>query len=269
MRYFGSDSAWHDLGLVSNTDLSVFTVDIDDVYQDASYYRVRVGCDDSYAASTYTYVDAIFVHIVGLDVEDGYGESFADVSDWSTLQFESEDSYSTDGDLLVFSQYGNGQDDNDYVYSDAPSLTGSYYLEFRYRVSTTGIDRVQAAVYTGDGMTGSNQYFTITSLSTSWTTYKGYISSVNTIECVVIAARKDSGVSVTLYVDYIRIAPADQMGWQHDGSTTAGVTLAGGASVSSDGDLLNISNDATTSNAEYTVIYVDSTNTKSAISMTY
>ena len=61
----------------------------------------------------------------------------------------------------------------------------------------------------------------------SYQTIKFYVSSSTVVECIAIIT-KCSTAPIRHYVDYLRGSPANQTGWQHDGSTTAGVTITPG-----------------------------------------
>jgi hypothetical protein len=96
-------------------------------------------------------------------------------------------------------------------------------------------------------------------------TYKGIISNTDADSMVRIGFVIDSN-NGDIKPDYLRISPATETGWQHDGSTTSGVTLTASASVSSDGDLINITASASGQKLDFAS---DKTATQARIEVDY
>ncbi len=154
----------------------------------------------------------------------GYAESFVDVSDCLIMDDEGDDTFSSDGDLLHFESKNDFADDGESVYSNVPSLVGQY-LEIRYRLNTTSLAVFAVGTYSSDGgLAGNINWFGMT-ITTSWTTSKFPINSDTVIESVRLYIYHVIGQPpVDLQVDYLRIGLANESGWQHDGSTTEGVS---------------------------------------------
>jgi hypothetical protein len=177
------------------------------------------------------------------DDEDVYAESFADVSDWSLEGTEAGETLSSDGDICSLEI----ADDYDIMKSTGLSLDASAsYIEWLGKVNTT-TNYDYSTIYLEDG-DGDQRYYSFT-LTTSWLAWK-----ISVAECgesgtcdesdivqIKFMHRLSSGGQITVQHDYLRVANSTSMGWQHDGSTTAGIDTAGTTTVS-DGDLLNVSN---------------------------
>ncbi len=202
---------------------------------------------DSITSFSETLPDDVMFYPDNESYGSGYVESFADVTDWYTNAWESEDSYSTDGDILSLESYGNANNDVDKLLSDSISISMYNYFEFRYRmnVSTGGADGVWIAFYDAAG--ALIRYWSTDSLTANkWVTVKRWIptlsagsSSSTTIEKVGLYTRTDVGEHARLDVDYVRVASGDQMGWQYDGSTLCGVEPASLANWQSTTEILS------------------------------
>lgn len=178
-----------------------------------------------------------------------YSESFADVSDWGATGT----SFTSDGDVATHVYSGAWS----YCYSNSPSISNAkgYYVEVRIKTSMTATIYIQG--YHSDGRSGGYSYQKTKSVSTSWITYKFLIITSGALECVDFSSGSSS---LTVYIDYLRIAPADEMGWQHDGSTLTGIEQNAYANATSDGDLIRA--ERTGGSFGSLSIYVDSTTTK-------
>ena len=195
-----------------------------------------------------------------------WGESFTNVSDWSIWE---GNGLSTDNDAGYFE--GLGDNAFDRVYTDSPTLTGSYYLEIRVKSNVTNT-YTYVYGFALDGHTGTTQTIIANiPIGTTWATYKVLVN-LTTIESVAIIAKHLTS-DFKLEIDYLRISPADEMGWQHDGSTTEGTIGLGSTtfSVSSDNDILTV-NTTSVESVPYWDTYqflIDATSTKAEIETTY
>jgi len=168
-----------------------------------------------------------------------YAESFADVSDWTGSTLEATDSFTTDGDVLSFKYNWASASDADIIYTNSPS--GVYpYIEVRYRYNTTAGSTISLRGSSADGMEGTWLYSLALTKTTTWTTLKAYWGTNTTpVECLFIYSVSTYSQQVNLQFDYIRASNSTSMGWQHDGSTTQGITPYSG-SYSSDGENVTI-----------------------------
>ena len=227
-----------------------------------------------FVTSNSTYADDITVDYAYLTATNDYTESFADVSDWAEFSCEIAATLSTNGD--VFSWEDSSGTDGNYNghYTDISDADFSgMYIEIRGKTNdTTNYEwSVFRLVNSNDG-TGVDYVYCVPDFTTSWTTQRFYTGdmtvegagNISNVQSINFLHRLNSASGVKIDIDYIRIGRSDEMGWQHDGSTTAG--LSGDASWNSDGDVLNIS---TIGNYEYLDFFVDSTNTKACIDKDY
>lgn len=216
------------------------------------------------------FIEAWFEYIV-IDaptrVEDSssvYAEAFADVSDWTT----SDVSISTDGDVATITE--NGAGDNGIAYYTFPVTQDfvGYYYEVRATVESGAGWKLK--YYDSSASWWYDFFYTVDS-----GTRKGIITSAgNDIDRIGIYV---TGEGKWVKPDYLRIGPADEMGWQHDGSTTAGVEDDGNTHfdyyMSSDGDILNLTsvrNNATAVDVSADFhFYYDTTSTKTDLETDY
>ena len=178
-----------------------------------------------------------------------YVESFANVSEWQ-LEFESSGlpsrSFTSDGDILTF-EIGFDDAGNEVARYNVTlsGLSVTDYIEYRFISSTTAGSYKSAALSVWlDDVEVSRDY------SSTWDTKKFYVDDIIDVAPTTLAIQVDdysnTHASDTGYIklDYIRIGPSDEMGWQHDGSTTEGFIAQNEYCVlSTDGDLLNFSAD--------------------------
>ena len=208
---------------------------------------------------------AVIIHHMTLAGSKHFGEGFSDVSDWSPRDHEADDSFSSDGDVMTFECNWAGGSDADSIYTDTPS--GFYaYWEVYFRLNTTtGVSLVLQTLSDDGGSSGGLKWWDLTE-STSWASVKlNHYSDTTPVESCRFYITTTSA-NVALYVDYVRAGPADEMGWQHDGSTVEGVTAGGGGSVSSDGSELSMISD---SDGSYFDLDIDTTATQARLSTTY
>jgi hypothetical protein len=195
------------------------------------------------------YVEIVIGFMAG--PSDGYAESFADVSDFTT----DDTSISSDGDLGTITENGEGSTGRAYA-----SFSSTDFFEYYYEFGIESMTATTANLEFWDG-SAYNTLKTFTALGT----YKGIISDsdATTMQRIGFLVGSNGG---NIKPDYLRIGSADEMGWQHDGSTTAG-TEPQDTIVTTDGDKLNISNSEGTTKA--CNIWIDKTATKSTQSDTY
>ena len=196
----------------------------------------------------YTETDYVFVtnfRYMTLASSDHYAESFADVSDWAGYATEGADSVSTDGDVATFT-YADA--DNADYWQTAVSLgviTG-HYIEYRIRYNISIYNVAWGVLKSGLLGAGGSviQSGTIASGGVdTWITGKALITATDAITGIDFYFA-DGTSGYTLQVDYLRISPSTEMGWQHDGSTTVGVTTYGGGTLSSNSTGLLLTSDA-------------------------
>ncbi|MFW9890510.1 MAG: hypothetical protein ACFFER_20240, partial [Candidatus Thorarchaeota archaeon] len=223
--------------------------------------------------STYTHLWFHYLKIRPTTTTTVYAESFADVSDCIYPNLEAGDSFTSDGDIGVLEcAYGGTAE---YDGFGANGISGYYdYFELRYKVNTTSGYVINFATYSSDNWVTNNLWLTLPRTEAlSWYTYKyPYFRSGESWRFTLYLT---SSVSVKVQIDYIRFSPADEMGWQHDGSTTEGVENQGTADVSysksTDGDILTLN--ATYSGAgsvsTWHLMRFDTTATKSDIERDY
>lgn len=217
------------------------------------------------------YIDCVVLEIYGMSSydPDSYAESFADVSDWTTSGFEAGDTATTDGDVLAIETASSGADYDD-MWADV-SINTEGYIEFRYKVNASTSFTPRIYLCSTDAL-ASPYYLTSSLTATTWTTYRAYVKGMSnvggafsTIERIWISSYKAAAVQRLLEFDYLRISPADESGWQHDGSTTAGVVVGtgSGGTISTDGDYVSLIADADGSTFDF---YIDTTATAAGVS---
>ncbi len=171
-----------------------------------------------------------------------FADSFTGVSNW---EVHTGNTITTDGDVATFTT--EGDDAYNIYYCNAPSQSfENYYLEFRYSVNDTDADKLGISLKSGDSYTGD----LIDSLgfyhdTTDYETHKFLLNGSDVVESISILIKDDDGdAPIEFDIDYFRISPANESGWQHDGSTTEGVVDDGDADFtytkSSDGDILTL-----------------------------
>lgn len=209
------------------------------------------------------YADYLGVAMKGMLLSDGtYAESFADVGDWAGWVGSS---ISTDGDIITGeNSASSGTLFGGYYTFAVPRSWAGCYLEGRLSLnSTTNINSAQIALYNAAfGGIGAIAF----SASTSWQTCKAYISVTQDTKYIGFSANVAGVANLSIYVDYLRISPANETGWQHDGSTTDGISSPDGGTIATDGDNITLTADGDGSTF---LIVADTTSTASAISCTY
>ena len=207
--------------------------------------------------------------------ENGYADGFMDVSDWT---FDSESaglparSFTSDGDVLNFSiSYDDTGNEWAKYDIDVSAFSGFQYLEIRYKTSATvGNSKSTRLTVTLDGAEILSSY------SADWNTWKGNVvddisEPYTTLELMAddYANTHASGYGYVL-IDYLRISPANESGWQHDGSTIQGTEsyVAGKVTAESSNGVLKISN---TDNGapQALAFWIDETSSTSTIETDY
>ena len=197
-----------------------------------------------------------------------YIESFADVSDWVQ---QVGGTWGSDTDLMYADVAKDGV--YDYYYSNVPEITDglNYYYEVRAKNNISDSYKTNLIVrwWSADSATGSDGNTANLGTSSSWQTFKGIITSDQAIECVQFlfyVASTASGAN-RFSIDYLRISPSNETGWQHDFSDTTGITNLSKMDISTDGDLLTLT--ATASASGSCRLYLDNTTTHAALDADY
>lgn len=199
---------------------------------------------------------------------DTYEENFAGVSDWGEYgsTWESGEAITTDGDVGTFTCEGDSANDFDGMSVSGLSLSTVTVFEIRYKMNSTAADMWQIYPL----WSGGNAIFSLTE-STSWRTEVIGVNDWNIplvypITEILVYGRCDADVDVEIDIECIGFGPADEMGWQHDGSTTAGIIGGNGGTLSTDGDLLTCIDDGDGSIYDF---YIDTTATKACLEPNY
>jgi len=169
----------------------------------------------------------------------GYAESFVDVSDWI---IQGGDPPTTDGDVMSWDIPADASYDRMYVVIPDIDPNG-LFLEFCYQVNDTG--EAYHHLYlksnddgTGDAIFASTLYYN----QEQWKTIRYFIESTGVAKSLQLNVIVYGANPIRIQFDYLRISNTTEMGWQHDGSTTAGTSndADGGTTYtsSSDGDKL-------------------------------
>ena len=269
-------SSFDDVGnfIVDNT-LGWINVTIDSGYVvdgKIFFYYVLEDTD----GNSYIYIDYAEVIVTSPIVlsEDSYAESFSDVSDWKV---HTGNTITTDGDIGTFTT--EGDDVYNIYYCNTPSQSfENYYLEFRYSVNDTDADKLGISLKSEDSYLGDIIYsLGFFHSTTDYETHKVFINESGVVESIAIIIKDDDGdAPIAFNFDYFRISPANESGWQYDGSTTEGTGNGGGTvwsySDASDGDILTVTTEkidgSTNSWSEYN-IFVDNTITQADIENSY
>ena len=200
-----------------------------------------------------------------LESDTHFVEGFNDVSDWSVSVGTG---ISSDGDEGYFDL----PDDNDYdrYYSNAVSIPAGVETVWEIRIRSNDTPcylGVYAYSTDGYGSGSTIPYPILDYFSVAGNTLKSHYDGTYALECVVIIAKALTvGHPCRVYFDYLRISPANESGWQHDGSTTAGIIASVDASVSSDGNGVNLTSTDISQTVDF---YLDTTTTKQSLQPDY
>ena len=191
----------------------------------------------------------------GVSSSTEYQEPFNDVSDWTN---HNGISLTTDNDVATWTIAGDGSSKNFYTNDISLAVGAGDYFEFYIKTNHTVANQVNGwvYVYTGDDKTGDLVSIQAerTYLKDEWQAKKYHVNAPTTIESFMFYFRAQTGgADVEIYFDFFRMGDSTEFGWQHDCSTTAGVTDGGGGSSSSDGDELTLTADADGSSFEFAI----------------
>jgi len=175
----------------------------------------------------------------------------------------------SNGDIATITiDLDDGSDEYAYYQYTSLDIPTDTYLEVRYKTNTQGALYVQLS----DG--SHNQYVLSGEYSTNWKTTKiwlGQFASTLTSNIVTVKLfcsdyqNSYSAFSSIVYLDYIRISPSDEMGFQDNCANIEHVNGADGATISSNGDFITLVADA----SAYANFTIDTTTTQSYIDPTY
>jgi len=180
-----------------------------------------------------------------------YAESFAGIDDWTT----SDTSITSDGDLANITENGAGSTGRAYA-----SFDSTDFFEYYYEFSISTMTATTANLEFWDG----SAYNTLRTFTAAGT-YKGIISDsdAETMQRIGFLVGSEGG---NLKPDYLRISKSNDTGWQHDGSTTQGISQVGGGTFSSDDDYISLTADADGSRFDF---FIDSTATTANLDPDY
>ena len=197
----------------------------------------------------------------------GYAESFADVSDWSA---SGSSTVTSDGDVMTHDAASG--DDAD---SDGPSFASMVGLYVEFRIKANVSVSVTFSGAHADGISGGWAFQQgLGTITTNWVTKKYYVPSMSAYSAGALESiRFYPSSAAKVYFDCLRIGPATEMGWAHDGSTTAGWEAEDedcAYTISTDGDIItaNMTYDDTVAWVGW-ALYTDTTATQGTIERDY
>jgi hypothetical protein len=241
---------WEDVGDIPTDTLDWVNVSLyGDDYWNTSYVEVGLYLTSaaSEAQAIWDYAEVTFYQMHLAD-SNHFADGFCDVSDWSA-ESGFAGTITTDGDVANITETTDTYCRMTHTFGSAQDFDGHY---LKYRTTATTAESYRVSLY------GGTNWFYVEGYGTNLGTKKGYISDAtgdsgfdaSAVTKIVLAITGDGG---TLGIDYLRIGPADAMGFSHDCSTTAGVTDGGGGSSTSDGDELTLTADADGSSFEFAI----------------
>ena len=242
--YDWTSNDWVDFGDVENFGFGSWH---NDTIYDPDYWSTQVSLkvnatETGGLATAYIDYSELTFYIMTLADSEHYAESFSSVSDWTLVGNEGADSLASDGDVATFVCEWNGGTDYDNIQTNGPSVVAGTYAEIRARRNAS-LAWVAIKFYSEDDVGGSSHEESLWGLSTtSFTTIRWLMPyDVESIRIYGMTTSADG----QLEIDYLRIAPADEMGFSHDCSTTAGINeLDSGnhwtQSTSSDGNVVTL-----------------------------
>lgn len=183
-----------------------------------------------------------------------YGDSFADLSEWSDYgsTLEAGDTFTTDGDHLFLECGYQGSATTDIIKQTAISFaTTDYWLEFNYKANATFAGTgARIYVWLRDSSNNRVQWY-IDPTDTDWHKVIEFIPGmpqldgsalVDIEEINILAYCPDSGDAVNFELDYLRIANRTYSGYQIDCSMVGEWEQSAGASIAeSNGDTIKFS----------------------------
>jgi len=241
--------------------------------------RVDFYSQDNDGAIIVDYIELRFYYLPlleyqGAGIYSNWGTSFTNVSNWqlgwSTGLGAGDYSFTSNGDIGTIRIDCDDANDEAVRYYVAGTYPTGLYIEARAReVSPNGNMYVQMV----DGATvGATLDFT----SSSFTTLKAILTADCTEIRIIYTDGQNSyaGGNITCEIDYIRISPANEMGFQHDGSTTEGLWNDGDVDKSytsaTNGDIVTFGvNHTGATGSSYYGIKADDTTTEAEIESTY
>jgi len=261
----------YDAGGGSSYDWTNYTI-TDPQFYPSNTVTIKAYCtDDALLTLILAYAEVTFSYMTLAD-DEHYAEGFTDVSDiefyWKSADVGASD-YGIETNEDVLTQWVDCDDANDesVVYKFDVTISTGLYYEMRGRECNSTANGYVAL------KNGATTVVTIDIAGTSWQTLKGWIpdTTYSTIDNIQFAltdgTNSYAGGIVAIAYDYLRISPANESGWQHDGSVTDGVEdSAYGGSVSSDGDYLSLIADADFSVFNFSI---DTTSTQASYLPTY
>ncbi|MBD3407030.1 MAG: hypothetical protein GF411_13005, partial [Candidatus Lokiarchaeota archaeon] len=150
-------------------------------------------------------------------------EPFSDVSDWNIEPYFGGLTITTDGDVATFVSEGDGNW-NAYAWNTTGESLEGKYIEFRARCNDSSNDNWGVVLKDADGYQGTTidaEYYYFS--DTDWHTHKYYIEHDEVVESIGFILRGTPN-PFQIEIDYLNILDPDEAGFQHDGSTTGGVS---------------------------------------------
>ena len=186
-----------------------------------------------------------------------YAESFADVSDWTPTQ----GTITTDNDVANITKTSGSYAYATYDLGAQMDYSG-YYIEVNV---VEGIERWSVQLRNASALP------TVTIYTTDWRTgtgtFKFPINSALDVGAIWIFVDDTQAAGYEwVTFDYLRIGPNNELGWEHDFSTTEGISSADGGTIATDGDKVTLTADGDGSTF---IIVADTTATATAISTDY
>jgi len=261
-------SAWDNIGALTFNAFAWINATVDEAHVVDGKIFVRFYLDetDDDPQIHVDYAEVVFTYPL-LNDADHYAESFSDVSDWTQVV---GGTWGTDDDQMYVDVAKDGV--YDIYYTNAPIITNglNYYYEIRLKNNITDLYKTNVVVrwYSADSLGGSYGQTGNLATSSTATTFKGLIPSNQAIECILVmfyVASSATGPN-RFYVDYLRAGPSTETGWQHDGSTTTGISSADGGTIATGGDAVTLTADGDGSTF---LIVADTTATAGAIVCAY
>lgn len=217
----------------------------------------------------------ISISYMTLTDSDHYAESFADVSDWTyNLSSGAGDyNFTSDGDVATMEKDLESTSTEYVGYTTEGTWSGTDYFEMRWMCN--GKSRVHAQIWDG------SEWDILINYERSivdYVTTKIYLGSYGSSFTVLRLLVDDysnayNSDSLGFMLDYLQIGPANESGWQHDGSTTQGVSDEGSVGwtfgTSSDNDVLTFDWERTggADTAAWQQINFDTTTTSAEIDL--
>jgi hypothetical protein len=234
-----------------------------DYWNSSGYINLQLDLVDS-DDDIIGYVDYIRLNCYEMDLVDSnhYGESFSYVNDWAGLSTEGLDAITTNGDVATLLSEDNGN--ADYFIVDITDSEFDYFeLSASYNISGSAVSAIDFRTDAGASLHSATIQY---GGQDSWMITKGCIRGIGTVGKIYIYMNPTAYGDYELKMDYLRLYPQDEGGWQHDASDTSSTSPSADCSITSDGDKWTIS--ATTDN-RYVTVYLDDTVTTAIMDVDY